>query len=104
MKYLYQRNDNGLIIKFWQLENDIYIDLVSGMTINKNLLLHKVSEDITELIEVGDIVILEDEFGEHFCCMYDKSFTEAVKEDIKSGLKLKYILTKEEIKNNRFEV
>ena len=74
------------------------------MTINKNLLLHKVSENITDLIEIGDVIILKDEFGEYFCYMYDESFIEAVKEDISNKVKLKYILTKEKIKNNRFKV
>lgn len=53
-KYIYQRY-NGLITKYID-KGDYYIDCNTGIAIEKNehLLLGKVSENIIDLIEVGD--------------------------------------------------
>ena len=55
-KYIYQRY-NGLITKYID-KGDYYIDCNTGIAIEKNehLLLGKVSENIIDLIEVGDFV------------------------------------------------
>lgn len=55
-KYIYQRY-NGLITKYID-DGDYYIDCNTGIAIKKNehLMLGKVSENIIDLIEIGDIV------------------------------------------------
>ncbi len=57
MKYLYQRYD-GKIIKYEQIGDNEYIDLKTGIITRTNdyVLLGKLSENIIDLIEVGDYV------------------------------------------------
>ena len=60
MKYLYQRN-NGIIRKYAQIEDNIYLDTDIGLNVNKDevLLLGKVNENIFDLLDSQDFVILE---------------------------------------------
>ena len=70
----------------------------------KNEDIFKHSKNITDLIEVGDIVILEDEFDKNIYYMYDESFVEATKQDIKEGETLKSILTREEFEKRKYNI
>ena len=105
MKYLYQRCD-GTITKYAQIEDNIYLDTNTALNINKDevLLLGKVSEDITDLIEVGDIVELVDVLSQEVIYIWDKEMLEAVKQDIEEGQTLKSILTKEEFMNRKYKI
>ena len=55
-KYIYQRYD-GRITKY-KVSGEYYINVEGGIAINKNkqLLLGKVSENLIDLVEVGDYV------------------------------------------------
>ena len=75
---------------------------VFGNTIAEIIVKH--SKDITDLIEVGDIVELVDVLSQEVIYVWDKEMLEAVKQDIEEGQKLKSILTDEQFKINRYEV
>ncbi len=64
----------------------------------------KHSKNIIDLIEVGDIVILEDEFDKNIYYMYDESFVEATKQDIKEGETLRSILSREEFEERKYNI
>lgn len=65
----------------------------------------KHSKNIIDLIEVGDIVKLDDEFIEYrLIDVFDESIIEGLKQDIKTGVKINSILTKEQYKNNCYTV
>ena len=70
----------------------------------KNEDIFKHSKNITDLIEVGDIVIQEDEFDKNIYYMYDENFVEAVKHDVEEGETLKSILTREEFENREYKI
>ena len=79
-----------------------YIECEKGLYLRKNIV--KNSKNITDLIEVGDIVIFEDEFDKNIYYMYDESFVEATKQDIKEGETLKSILTREEFEKRKYNI
>lgn len=100
----YVRTKDGKIDKV--KNNDYYmkqyIECEKGLYLRENIVKH--SKNITDLIEVGDIVILEDEFDKNIYYMYDESFVEATKQDIKEGETLKSILTREEFENRKYNI
>ena len=69
---------------------------------NKNIVNH--SKNIIDLIEVGDIVFTEDFPGYDFIYIYDKEMLEALKQDVKDGVRIKSILTKEQYMQNCYTV
>ena len=64
----------------------------------------KHSKNIIDLIEVGDIVFIEDFSGYDFIYINDKEMLEALKQDVKEGVRIKSILTKELYQANCYTV
>lgn len=63
------------------------------------------SKNIIDLIEIGDIVKLDDEFIEYrLIDVFDESIIEGLKQDVKTGVKINSILTKEQYKRNCYTV
>ena len=62
------------------------------------------SKNIIDLIEVGDIVFMEDFPGYDFIYINDKEMLEALKQDVKDGVRIKSILTKELYQENCYTV
>ena len=70
---------------------------------DKDIVKH--SFNIIDLIEVGDIVKLDDEFIEYrLIDVFDEIIIEGLKQDIKTGVKINSILTKEQYKANCYTV
>ncbi len=61
-------------------------------------------KNITDLIEVGDIVELVDVLSKEVIYICDNEMLEAVKEDIKEGQFLQSILTHEEFENRKYNL
>ena len=109
MKYLYQRN-NGIITKYIQIEDKFYVDAITLLKVNRDevLLLGTVSENIIDLIEVGDYVnghlIVNEIYGEDDNELYfeiEGGFNKAKyigEKDIKS------IVTKEQFESIEYKV
>ena len=64
----------------------------------------KHSKNIIDLIEAGDIVFIEDFSGYDFIYINDKEMLEALKQDVKDGVRIKSILTKELYQANCYTV
>ena len=64
----------------------------------------KVSEDITDLIEIEDIIFTEDFIGYSFIHIYGEEMLEALKEDVKNEVKIKSILTHEQYEQNCYKL
>ena len=64
----------------------------------------KHSKNIIDLIEVGDIVFMEDFPGYDFIYINDKEMLEALKQDVKDGVRIKSILTKKLYQANCYTV
>ena len=64
----------------------------------------KHSFNITDLIEVGDIVFIQDVLNNDFVYIYDDEMLKAVKEDIEEGLEITQILTHELYEANAYKV
>lgn len=64
----------------------------------------KHSENILDLIEVGDIVHTRDVLNEDYYWMFDEEMVQATKETILDGIELVDILTHEQYKQNCFKV
>ena len=111
MKYLYQRN-NGIITKYKQIDNNIYLDIETGITVNKDevLLLGKVSKNILELIEQDDYVngykvisIDYDVVNPYIDCI-ELDLNNNYQYNFISINQIKDIVTKEEFNKRKFEV
>lgn len=61
-------------------------------------------EDITDLIEVGDIVHTKDVLNEDYYYMFDKEMVQATRETIQDGIKLVDILTHEQYNANCYRL
>lgn len=87
---------------------DYIMKLVNGGPIkyylNKDENIVKHSKNIIDLIEVGDIVFIEDFPGYDFIYINDKEMLEALKQDVKDGVRIKSILTKELYQSNCYTV
>ena len=103
-EYIYQRY-NGTITKYI-VDNEYYIAVGTGIATKKDetAFLGKVAENIIDLIEVGDIVFIEDFSGYDFIYINDKEMLEALKQDVKDGVRIKSILTKELYQANCYTV
>ena len=76
---------------------------ISLQDVDKEILKH--SFNIIDLIEIGDIVKLDDEFTEYrLIDVFDESIIEGLKQDVKTGVKIKSILTKEQYMQNCYEI
>lgn len=64
----------------------------------------KHSFNITDLIEVGDIVFIQDVLNNDFVYVYDEEMLKAVREDIEEGLQITEILTHEQYKANCYKI
>lgn len=64
----------------------------------------KHSFNITDLIEVGDIVFIQDVLNNDFVYIYDDEMLKAVKQDIEEGLEITQILTHEQFEANCYKV
>ena len=64
----------------------------------------KHSENLIDLIEVGDIVFIEDVLNNDFVYIYDDEMLEAVREDVEEGLQITKILTHELFEANCYRV
>ena len=102
--FAWLENTNGvryenkvILIKDGRVTNEFYY-------FKENEKIVKHSKNITDLIEVGDIVILEDEFDKSIYYMYDEDFVEATKQDVKEGETLKSILTREEFEKRKYKI
>lgn len=62
------------------------------------------SADITDLIEVGDIVEMYDVLNKDVIYIWNKEMLKAVKEDVANGIKIRRILTKEQYEANCYKV
>ena len=74
-KYIYQRY-NGEIKQFEVVNNNYLVDTKTGMSfdLRSHLMLGKISEKLIDLIEIGDLVKIEDNWGEiHWFEVYENS-------------------------------
>ena len=100
----YARLNVGQIVKIIGIrENEvdkkaIYFNIYNEDWCNSGAV-ENFSENIIDLIEVGDIVFTED-----FIYINDKEMLEALKQDVKDGVRIKEILTKELYKLNCYTV
>ena len=62
------------------------------------------SADITDLIEVGDIVEIYDVLFEGVIYIWNEKMLKTVKEDVINGIKIRRILTKEQYEANCYKV
>lgn len=76
--------------------------LIFSQDADKEIINH--SFNIIDLIEVGDIVFIEDFFGYNFIHVFDESMLEALKKDVKDGIKIKTILTHEQYERNCYRL
>lgn len=106
----YVRTEFGNIGKFYRPASEnsdvycIYIEPSGLKYTTRYDCITKHSKNITDLIEVGDVVEIIDVLNQEVCYIWDKEMLDAVKEDIKIGLKLKRILTKEQFDENCYVV
>lgn len=105
----YARLNTGQIVKIIGIrENEvdkkaIYFNIYNEDWCN-SAAVENFSENIIDLIEVGDIVFTEDFPGYDFIYINDKEMLEALKQDVKDGVRIKEILTKELYKSNCYTV
>ena len=107
------RCNDGLIGELVRVERDdidislkwyVFNDGKNERYVNKPYIV-KHSKNIIDLIEVGDIVKLDDEFIEYrLINVFDESIIEGLKQDVKTGIKIKSILTKEQYMQNCYEI
>lgn len=62
------------------------------------------SKNLIDLIEVGDLLFINDFAYYNFIHIYDGTMLEALKEDVKNGVKIKQILTHEQYMQNCYTV
>lgn len=103
-KYIYQRHD-GIINKYID-DGKYYINCETGIACEKydNMFSGKVSEDLIDLIEKGDIVETFDVLNEDVIYIWSEEMLKALKEDIKNGIGIRRILTHEQFKTNSYKV
>lgn len=62
------------------------------------------SKDIKDLLKIGDIVEIYDVLFEDVIYIWNEEMLKAVKEDIKNGIRIRRILTKEQYEANCYKV
>lgn len=104
-KYIYQRY-NGIITKYI-VDEEYYIAVETGIATKKDetILLGKISENIIDLIEVGDIVEVLDHDWLRVFNIDDEDILKSFIEDCKeNNWKLQGIMTKEVYEQNCFKL
>lgn len=95
---IYVRNTFGDIYKVDDLTDVIYkTDVLYNRIVNQ-------SNNIIDLIQIGDLVELIDVLNQEIICIWDDEMLKAVRKDIENGLKIGRILTKEKFNQECFEV
>lgn len=116
----YVRTKNGLIGKVNKIElagsgvrfageylSDTIIQFNDGKVYerrvkDRNIAKHSIN--LTDLIEIGDIVYTYDVLNYDVIYIYDDEMLKAVKQDIEQGIKIKTIWTKEQLKSIEYNV
>lgn len=92
----------GNISKIERFEKVYYTGSIFGFFRNE---IKKHSKNIIDVIEVGDLVKVKDNFDEDVLHMIDEEFITSLKEDIKDeSVEIKSILTHEQYDNNCYIV
>lgn len=99
----YVRSKNGSIGKVTKIEDDKYLyENKELITFIGNVVKH--SKNIIDLIEEGDLLFINDFAYYNFIHIYDETMLEALKEDVRNGVKIKQILTHEQYMQNCYTV
>lgn len=116
----YVRTKNGLIGKVNKIElagsgvrfageylSDTIIQFNDGKVYerrvkDRNIAKHSIN--LTDLIEIGDIVFIQDVLNNDFVYIYDDEMLKAVKQDVEEGLEITQILTHELFEANAYKV
>ena len=69
---------------------------------DRNIAKHSIN--LTDLIEIGDIVFIQDVLNNDFVYIYDDEMLKAVKQDVEEGLEITQILTHEVFEANAYKV
>ena len=100
----YAKTDTGKIDKV--INNNYYmpqyIECEKDIVYKENISKH--SKNIIDLIEVGDIVHTRDVLNEDIVYIWSEEYLKALKEDLKNGIELVDILTKERYQSNCYTV
>ena len=116
----YVRTKNGLIGKVNKIEpkgrgtrfageylSDTIIQFNDGKVyerrVKDNYIVNH-NKNIIDLIEKGDLVLVEDKNYNDFIYVSDEEMLEAIKEDIKTGCKIESILTHEQYERNCYKI
>ena len=87
---------------------DIYkVDDVTDIIYKTDFLYNRIvkqSNNIIDLIQIGDLVELIDVLNQEIIYIWDDEMLKAVRKDIENGLKIGRILTKEKYNQECFEV
>ena len=87
---------------------DIYkVDDSTGVMYKTDFLYNRIvkqSNNIIDLIQIGDLVELIDVLNQEIICIWDDEMLKAVRKDIENGLKIGRILTKEKFNQECFKV
>lgn len=95
---IYVRNVFGDIYKVDDVTDIIYkSDFLYNRIVNQ-------SNNIIDLIQIGDLVELIDVLNQEIICIWDDEMLKAVRKDIENGLKIGRILTKEKFNQECFKV
>ena len=78
-----------------------YVDTFLSFT---NVYITKHSENILELIEVGDIVEVFDVLHNDIVYIWNEEMLKTLKEDIENGIQIKSIVTHEQFNSIKYEV
>ena len=108
----YVRTKDGYIFKIVDIDNIfIYVDKEvryigetnASIDYIKKSSVVKHSKNIIDLIELGDIVHTRDVLNEDITYIWSKEYLDALKEDLKNGIELIEILTKEQYMQNCYK-
>ena len=87
---------------------DIYkVDDSTGVMYKTDFLYNRIvkqSNNIIDLIQIGDLVELIDVLNQEIICIWDDEMLKAGRKDIENGLKIGRILSKEKYNQECFEV
>lgn len=102
-KIIYEDDDGFLILD--EMIADEYGDEcfeISLQDVDSEITKH--SFNITDLIEVGDIVFIQDVLNNDFVYIYDDEMLKAVRETIEEGLEITEVLTHEQYEANAYKM
>lgn len=105
----YVRLNTGEIVKVTEIKENklnkkaIYFGIYEQDWFD-SMAVENFSDNIIDLIEVGDIVHIKDVLHEDITYIWSEDYLEALKEDIQNGIKLVSILTKEQMTSIEYKV